>query len=121
MAKISNSTILSPNDYAGENENFYSLLAVLTSLFNDIGNGFKNNLTFDENIDSELIEYEFTDLVPATLKIKTKFRKTEIISVNAESEIVVGYNLKYSTKNEYIITIKFNTPGAKNKCRVRLI
>ena len=90
MAKISNSTVLSPNDYAGENENFYSLLAVLTSLFNDIGNGFKNNLTFDENIDSELIEYEFTDLVPATLKVKTKFRKTEIISVNAESEIVVG-------------------------------
>lgn len=119
--KLSEITPASENDYPGENSNFYKLVSFLNNIFVEMSQAFNKRISVDDNLDCLKFEYLFTDLVPVKFKNPGKFKKSEILACNAANELVASCRATYSQENEIIITVKFVTPGAIDKCIVRVI
>lgn len=118
--KLSQSLILGRNDFPGENENFYALLTHFQQFSIDVKSLLSKKVTFDDNIDNQLINYEFTDMVPVAFRNDLNHNPSEILSCTALGQMIVGHQLEFLQSGQVQITIKFLTGGAKAYCKVRI-
>lgn len=119
--KLSQPSVLGKNDFPGENENFYSLLSYSQQFSLEVRDLASNRISFDDNIDNQLIIYDFTDLVPGVFKNKLNHKPNEIVSATAIGQMVVGTQFEFLQSGQVSITLKFANAGAKASCRVRII
>jgi hypothetical protein len=118
--KLDQASILGRNDFPGENENFYSLLTYVQQFFTQVRDLASKKVTFDDNIDNQLLNYEFTDMVTVAFKNNLNRKPTEIVACTAQGQMVVGHQLEYLQSGQVNITVKFLTAGAKALCKVRI-
>jgi len=118
--KLSQASVLGHSDFPGENENFYNLLDYTQQFCLEVRDLSRKNVTFDENVDNQLIGYEFTDMVTASFRNDLNHKPTEILSATAQSQMIVGYQLEFLQSGLVNITLKFLNAGSKSLCKVRI-
>lgn len=118
--KLTQASLLGHNDFPGENDNFYGLLDYVQQFNTEVRTLCSKNVTLDDNVDNQLIVYEFTDMVPSVFKNNLNHKPTELLSCTAQGQMVVGTQMEYLQSNSISITVKFLNAGAKATCKVRV-
>lgn len=120
--KLAQPTIYGKNDFPGENENFYKLLDNLQRFMVEVNEWASKKISPEDNFDTQLIDYTFTDGVP--VKFSNKLGRTPVEAQLwmpvGSGQPVTSFSIDYNKDNELVLTINFKNAGASGRVRLRV-